>query len=750
VPNNGMQDGWEVVEEGGLVEGTGGRNGESTAGSSGGKKSTGSGFFASLFGFMGKGSSRNKTPTDSDTGSKAVRGRSAPLAGPRGADEGAAQDQRTQAYNGRPVPKSAPLLRDGGLDAAAAGLVGPPFPVHTPISSGGMLTPHPPTTPSDGHAPRPVPVSRGVSAAASRPPSSLPPTIQENAGLLEGDGQGEEEDSEVQGDIAGMPGQAEPETAGVGDLGWELFQLAKMGEIEGLQSVVLSLSVVGKAHDVVAMRDQDGMTLLHWAAREGHLDIVKYLVFEANADVLQLCNRQMKPAQHAREQWWMKVARLLEAFEHNRDEQARCIQSGIRRLFERRVFGVQHMAAVNIQALARGKLEMLHQKHVWTFSNMWFNPKDFSVRERARLAFEQAHQAGAIMSFRRVASSFSRVASLPSAWGGSDLEGRHMLVALLQAPLRRRLRSGEWEVDLPGGVPPQNLLQYQAHNATVLAAAVRRRLALIAYHTARVWLRKTGQPSHTMMANLLALGRRPLVGAEKREQEARTKKAVEHARQVAMTTAHKAGWTVKDPLQHVREAVRVDVETAIGLLAQKTASAGAKASHSSITRAAPTRSDDGQLLQEEAVKTFLETGSWAGMTASSVAPNSLSAAVEHGAWGLPAGDRQADVTPVFKNRAYILRRQRMKQQYESARAVAREQERIKQEVEDQKVRPCAMLSTTRMGFRLQCLFLVSCSVIYVPSGLLLSDQAGSVRQQLGAARAGYLSKYFWCMCRLSS
>jgi len=48
---------------------------------------------------------------------------------------------------------------------------------------------------------------------------------------------------------------------------------------------------------------RSGMTLLHWAARQGHLDMVKYLVFEANADVLQRCNRQLKPAQHAREQW---------------------------------------------------------------------------------------------------------------------------------------------------------------------------------------------------------------------------------------------------------------------------------------------------------------------------------------------------------------------------------------------------------------------------------------------------------------
>jgi hypothetical protein len=47
--------------------------------------------------------------------------------------------------------------------------------------------------------------------------------------------------------------------APLGDMGWELFELARMGELEGLQSVVLSLSVVGKGQDVVAMRDGSGM-----------------------------------------------------------------------------------------------------------------------------------------------------------------------------------------------------------------------------------------------------------------------------------------------------------------------------------------------------------------------------------------------------------------------------------------------------------------------------------------------------------
>ena len=74
------------------------------------------------------------------------------------------------------------------------------------------------------------------------------------------------------------------------------------------------------------------------------------------------------------------------------------------------------------------------------------------------------------------------------------------------------------------------------------------------------------------------------------------------------------------------------------------------------------------------------------------------------------GVQQPDVTPVFKNRAYVLRRERMRTQYESARsgvsictfvlvqhvnfvvktsdacarAVMKEQARVKQEVETQQ------------------------------------------------------------------
>jgi hypothetical protein len=35
---------------------------------------------------------------------------------------------------------------------------------------------------------------------------------------------------------------------------------------------------IGK--NVAGLRDAEGMTLLHWAAREGHIELVRYLVSE--------------------------------------------------------------------------------------------------------------------------------------------------------------------------------------------------------------------------------------------------------------------------------------------------------------------------------------------------------------------------------------------------------------------------------------------------------------------------------------
>jgi hypothetical protein len=118
----------------------------------------------------------------------------------------------------------------------------------------------------------------------------------------------------------------------------------------------------------------------------------------------------------------------------------------------------------------------------------------------------------------------------------------------------------------------------------------------------------------------MQVGRRPLVGAQKREEEARTKKVVEHAQQTAMHLARRAGWTVKDPLQHTREAVRIDVEDAVRLLRHeeplRNASHAAKAPQAVGGGVGGGGGSGGSMSQQEAVAAFLETGSWAGMSAS--------------------------------------------------------------------------------------------------------------------------------------
>ena len=492
----------------------------------------------------------------------------------------------------------------------------------------------------------------------------------------------------------------------------ELFALAQLGDLAGIQNAILALSLADKGGAVMTAVDSEGLTLLHWAAREGHQDVVEYLVYEGNADVLRRCRRGLKPAEHAREQWFMKVARLLEAFEHLRDEHARCLQAATRRVAPRAIFGIRHMEACNIQAVVRGKLAMLRQQHVWVYSNMWFNPANYSAREAAWLAVEEkrvrqlkrlARKAKTTVAQRHVdvdeaaaaaggaggRPGFRRVASLPSAWGGSELEGRHMLVAMLQAPLRRRLRAGEWELDLPGGDPPQNLVQYSSHMATIMAASVRRRLALIAYNTVRVWLRKTGQASHQAMAALLALNKRPKVGRHKREQEATIEHNVALAAQRGVTTALAKGWTIKSVAPADIEARAAADQTWSRVTSgDSLASSGAgemKMTFEDVLAAvrAQDRAEKAaaKTQQRAAVCAFLESGTWASLSGAAVGAGDAASGFSQVVHGRI---EQADVTPIFKNRAYVFRRQRMGARYKGVVSVAREQARIKNDLKQAK------------------------------------------------------------------
>jgi hypothetical protein len=81
--------------------------------------------------------------------------------------------------------------------------------------------------------------------------------------------------------------------------------------------------------------------------------------------------------------------------------------------------------------------------------------------------------------------------------------------------------------------------------------------------------------------------------------------------------------------------------------------------------------------ESDAVAKFLETGTWVGLLEAGEASCARGGGEQQqgqaasGAWrwgGGVGGVQQPDVTPVFKNRAYVLRRERMRPQYESARS----------------------------------------------------------------------------------
>lgn len=68
----------------------------------------------------------------------------------------------------------------------------------------------------------------------------------------------------------------------------ELFEKSKNGDLAGVRGLLLALQVLSTERDESAVdyRDEDGMTILHWAAREGHQEVVDYLITSAGADVL--------------------------------------------------------------------------------------------------------------------------------------------------------------------------------------------------------------------------------------------------------------------------------------------------------------------------------------------------------------------------------------------------------------------------------------------------------------------------------
>jgi ankyrin repeat protein len=107
----------------------------------------------------------------------------------------------------------------------------------------------------------------------------------------------------------------------------EWLACVRTGNIVGIQSILLSSQVnTGTFATIVQDSDESGRTALHWAAREGQLAVARYLIQDAGANVLAEDFDGMRPSHHARELYYMDLARFLEAYETSFWDAVVCIQ----------------------------------------------------------------------------------------------------------------------------------------------------------------------------------------------------------------------------------------------------------------------------------------------------------------------------------------------------------------------------------------------------------------------------------------
>lgn len=95
------------------------------------------------------------------------------------------------------------------------------------------------------------------------------------------------------------PNQEEP----IADSAKDIFDWVKEGDLQKVRQ--LSRLVAVNA------RDDCGLSLLHWAADRGHLDIVRYLISELKADVNCLDNERQTPLHYAAACGYLDVCKFL-------------------------------------------------------------------------------------------------------------------------------------------------------------------------------------------------------------------------------------------------------------------------------------------------------------------------------------------------------------------------------------------------------------------------------------------------------
>jgi hypothetical protein len=110
----------------------------------------------------------------------------------------------------------------------------------------------------------------------------------------------------------------------------EWISFVRSGNLTGMQSVLLSSQVtLGAYSNLVQGADEMGMTALHWAAREGQYAIARYLVQDAAANVFAVDFEGMRASEHARDLYYMDLARYLEGHEMSIQNGVICMQVNI-------------------------------------------------------------------------------------------------------------------------------------------------------------------------------------------------------------------------------------------------------------------------------------------------------------------------------------------------------------------------------------------------------------------------------------
>ena len=106
-----------------------------------------------------------------------------------------------------------------------------------------------------------------------------------------------------------------------------LFTQAKAGDMAGIEALFISAQLAGANVDmIVGAADETGMTALHWAAREGHDQLARYLVRDLRADVLLPDFQGRVAADHAHEMCWIQLRDTLERLALAKHAFARTLQ----------------------------------------------------------------------------------------------------------------------------------------------------------------------------------------------------------------------------------------------------------------------------------------------------------------------------------------------------------------------------------------------------------------------------------------